>query len=108
MNAIAYPTEPQNRSFKCINNFLNGSNKKGYTIKVPVLSDNGVMEGYCIQKFDKWNHLIEETFFNIDGRYLLKIMITNDLSGFPLRKDIFDEHGQRICDDSYIESFART
>ena len=104
MNATEFTKDEQQRSYTCINNFLNGSIKKGYTIRIPVLNPQGKMEGYCIQKYDKWNHLVEETFFDINWKYTLKVLITNDLVGNPLRKDVFNAHGQRISNHNPMVS----
>ena len=84
------------QSFKSLKYFLNGNNKREYAMKFPLLDKNGHVKGYCLQKYDKWCHLVEETYFNRKSIFLMKVLITNDLSGIPLRKDYFNSHGARI------------
>ena len=85
------------QAFMSLRSFLNQRNQsKGYSLKFPMLDNKGEIEGYCIQKHDQWCHLVEETYFDAEHRFLLKVMITNDVNGFPLRKDYFNGKGQRL------------
>jgi hypothetical protein len=84
-------------AFSSLKSFLNSKNsKKGYKMKFPMLDEKGGIEGYCIQKYDQWCHVIEETYFDANNKFLLKMMITNDVNGIPLRKDYFNGKGQRL------------
>ncbi|NNF35120.1 MAG: hypothetical protein HKN68_13480 [Saprospiraceae bacterium] len=85
------------QAFTSLRSFLNSQNSnKGYNMKFPMLDDKGEIEGYCIQKYDQWCHIIEETYFSEKSQFLLKVMITNDVNGIPLRKDYFNGKGQRL------------
>ena len=85
------------QAFTSLKTFLNGQNKdKGYTLKFPMLDDHGQVEGFCVQKYDQWCHVVEETYFDVTRQFLLKVMITNDVNGIPLRKDYFNGKGQRL------------
>lgn len=92
------------QAFTSLKSFLNSrSANKGYQMKFPMLDDKGEIEGYCIQKYDQWCHIIEETYFDEKSQFLLKVMITNDINGIPLRKYYFNGKGQRLQVESVYQ-----
>ncbi len=97
MRTTNFSTAQSKQSFTSLKTFLNSRNvNKGYSLKFPMLNNKGQVEGYCIQKYDQWCHVIEETYFDIEQKFLLKVMVTNDINGIPLRKDYFNGNGQRL------------
>ena len=104
MKTTDFSKAKSKQQFTSLKTFLNSRNQnKGYTLKFPMLDDQGQVEGFCVQRYDQWCHIIEETYFDADHQFLLKVMITNDVHGNPLRKDYFNGRGQRLQVESIYQ-----